>query len=189
MVRYHEIVNETDVSDQIALCNEFYLNGQNFSKAEIVDNHDGSVTIDSYVCWLHDSYSEPTLPKVNIKMCLHSFECQAHKLTSLKYIPKFIPGDLVCHNNPLKSLEGIESDSVIEQDLYVTYTPTLPLLRTLRVKNEILFQDQGFTASGGPVDIIRKILNSHNKNSNFKKALIDCQYDLIKAGFKDNAKW
>jgi hypothetical protein len=166
------------------------MNGQDFSKAAIIDNRNGTVTIDSYVCWLTDGYVSNTLPKVNIQRCRHSFECQGHKLTSLKYIPKIIPGDLVCYDNPLISLEGIELDSYIGNEILLTYTPTLPLLRTVKAKNGVLFQDKNSDiSSGNDIDVIRKIIHIHCKNPNIKQAIYNCQYDLIKSGFKGNARW
>lgn len=107
--------------------------------------------------------------------------CSNNKnLTSLKNLPKSIGGRFFCWSNALTSLEGFEYDNSIGALFCVTYTPYLPLLRLCMASNGVNTNNQE----------IDNILNHCIKSEPIlKKRIIECQYALIKAGYKDNAKW
>jgi hypothetical protein len=98
-------------------------------------------------------------------------------------------GDIWCldiSNCPnLQSLEGIEPNSKINK-IELDWVPNLPLLRLLIAKVRVDFMND---LNENAVEVT-KIMNHHIKTySNLKERIIKCQYALIKAGFKGNAKW
>jgi hypothetical protein len=113
--------------------------------------------------------------------------CSGNNLTSLEHAPLEIQDHLHCVDNPFKTLKGIEINSSINR-ITITYDSNIPLLRLLVARSHISFgsnvPDKNFYQ---PVE---EILNEHiSSYSNLKERLVKCQYALIKAGFKTNAKW
>jgi hypothetical protein len=127
----------------------------------------------SFLCGNNDLISLNGAPK----SVGGSFVCILNQLTSLEGAPSSV-GDLFsCHLNPLTSLQGMPLELFY---LAITYTPTLPLLRCLAAKS-ILFRP---TMNHTTVEII---LNRYAGQG--RRAMFDCQKDLIDAGFEDNARW
>lgn len=115
------------------------------------------------------------------------FRCNNNQLTSLQYLPSNINAMIQCENNPFISLEGItEKTNALSVD--ITYSPDLPLLRLLLSKQgNAFFKDKSPQKEAQEVE---KIINDCIATEpNVKKRILDCQYALIKSGYKGNAKW
>lgn len=111
------------------------------------------------------------------KNVVGSFVCINNQLTSLEGAPSSV-GDLFsCHLNPLTSLQGMPLEL---NYLAIPYTPTLPLLRCLAAKSISLRSSINHTT-------VETILNKYAGQG--RRAMFDCQKDLIDAGFEDNARW
>lgn len=112
-----------------------------------------------------------------------NYSCQENHLTNLVGAPRVVPGNFNCSNNPLESLEGFPSE--IGNTLYLSYSETLPLLRTL-VAHEILFfpwADEVDSPAGRVLGILRKYAGQGRAGA------IDCKRELVAAGFERNARW
>jgi hypothetical protein len=110
------------------------------------------------------------------------FKCAYNKLSNLMGAPDEVGTDFNCVGNPLVSLEGAPSH--VKTHFVVSYAPDLPLLRTLVAKSGV-WLDWGFK-SRNPV---QDILNSPEFQGKGKQDAIKCALELIKAGFKGNARW
>jgi len=107
------------------------------------------------------------------------FLCAYNKLTNLVGAPDEVGVDFNCHNNPLVSLEG--APDVIPAWFHVSYSVTLPLLRTLVARQGVWLYD-------GPREI-EHILADPKFKGKGKQGAIKCAIELIKAGYRENAKW
>jgi hypothetical protein len=137
----------------------------------------------SFVC---DSVGLETLENGPVSVN-GNYYVDVNNLISLKHLPKGnIQSLAIANNNPiLENFEGIELDSEIIE-IYATYALEIPLLRFLVVKDNVQFTNN----ENEQVKKVEDILNVHIQTySNLKERIIKCQYALIKAGFKDNAKW
>jgi hypothetical protein len=115
------------------------------------------------------------------------FHCTGNKLTSLKFLPKGTT-ILHCSGNRLTSLEGISPDIGLQR-INLTYSSTLPMLRLLCASEAICFRDK-LQMPQEQYKPLQDIINEHiSKYSNVKERIIKCQYAMIKAGYKGNAKW
>jgi hypothetical protein len=114
---------------------------------------------------------------------------QDNQLRSLEGLPNTL-GILDCSDNPLETLAGLENSKEIYA-LRLSYDPNLPLLRTLSLTDKnakIIFPGGEGSLKGQQV--VEEILNHHIKTyPNIKERIYKCQYALIKAGYKGNAKW
>lgn len=108
------------------------------------------------------------------------YDCHSNQLTSFEGLPGVLGGGVNCSLNPLTSLKGLDFNSKIEGLITITYSENLPLLR-LCVSNY-----QVDTCNEEVNSIINHCIKSY---PNLKERIIKCQYALIKAGFKNNAKW
>lgn len=99
-------------------------------------------------------------------------------LENLMHAPRVVPGSFSIYNNPLVSLEGWPEQGVHECTL--TYHEHLPLLRCLQTTHEIHVVNY-------PPPEINQILNKHKGQG--KAGVIKCAGELIRAGYKDNARW
>jgi hypothetical protein len=135
------------------------------------------------------------------------------QFTSLKGVPRFVTSLHLCRN-PLTSLEGLEKSNI--QNLYISWDEILPLLRCIghvthltffpetsksKIAQEIINRHNKIHVDKQMVDYRNLPQNSADRkpehyealskqaNQYKKKALYDCQYELMKAGFKGNAKW
>jgi hypothetical protein len=107
-----------------------------------------------------------------------NFWCHNNNLVSLQGAPSEVGGSFSCYNNPqLESLEGLPSSM---QQLVLSYSPKLPLLRTLQAQNILFF----------PSTAPEKLLEIMNKYAGQgKRAMFDCQKELEDAGYSENARW
>jgi hypothetical protein len=111
------------------------------------------------------------------------FYCDKNQLTSLVGAPRSVGGYFDCRFNQLTSLEGAPQS--VGRDFYCSWSPTLPLLRTVVAKGVVIFKDNNYFQE------ISDILNSSIKDNpgSYRKAALDAKRKLIDAGFKGNAKW
>jgi hypothetical protein len=110
------------------------------------------------------------------------FYCGKNKLSNLKGAPEEVGVDFNCNLNPLVSLEG--APNVIPAWFVVSYSPDLPLLRTLVAKQGV-WLDWGFK----PHNEVQDILKDPEFKGKGKQGAIKCALALIKAGYKENARW
>lgn len=105
------------------------------------------------------------------------FYCRSLKITNLVGGPQHVKGDYWCTENPqLESLEGCPQ--TMEGKFIVRYTPTLHLLRLLQYSN--------FHVQKIPPDV-GNILQAFRGTG--KPGAIRAAAELIRAGYKANAKW
>lgn len=107
------------------------------------------------------------------------FLCAYNKLSNLVGAPDEVGVDFNCHNNPLTSLEG--APSVIPGMFWVSYSAHLPLLRTLVAQ-------AGVACINAPPEV-EQILNDPEFKGKGRAGAIKCALALIKAGYRENAKW
>jgi hypothetical protein len=123
------------------------------------------------------------------------FKCAYNKLTNLKGAPDEVGVDFNCVGNPLVSLEGAPSH--VKTWFVVSYSPDLPLLRTLVAKSGV-WLDWGFK----PHNEVQDILRDPEFKGKGRAGAIKCAFALILAGktiqkqqglsenpFKENARW
>jgi hypothetical protein len=117
------------------------------------------------------------------------FNCANNDLTTLEHMPKNVTGWVSCVSNPLESLKGIELDSDLTQ-IMLTYSPKLPLLRLLVCKGNVEIYNEDNDGALEYHTSVHDIINYHIKTyPSLKERIYKCQYALIKAGFKENARW
>jgi hypothetical protein len=118
----------------------------------------------------------------------------------LKNLPERINGLIDISDNPeIDTLAGWDptSQQHIAGPMFITCKPGMALLKTLYVRNGVRFcQNFGRQPQ---FEVAERILNGrlpkHDKSDDssdsckLKRALIDGQYDLIKAGFGIHALW
>ena len=106
-----------------------------------------------------------------------SFDCSVNQLTTLEHAPQSVGGDFGCYNNQLTTLEGLP---VVTKTLYLSYSPTLPLLRCLLAK-QVVFSPELENKT------IETILNQYAGQG--EAGAFACGAELASAGYKENAKW
>ena len=111
------------------------------------------------------------------------FICARNQLTNLKGAPEQVGVDFNCSRNPLTSLEG--ASNVIPAWFVVSYSPDLPLLRTLVAKQGVWLD----WVWGSAPDEVKHILNDPEFKGKGKAGAIKCAIALMRAGYKANAKW
>ena len=107
-----------------------------------------------------------------------SFKCDENKLSSLKGAPHTVGGDFVCDLNPLISLEGLPKQ--VRAITYISYSRKLPLLR-------LLMHDHVSWTNNGPPRAVVNIMQKYALTA--KAGAIKAAAELIKAGYKENARW
>lgn len=126
-----------------------------------------------------------------------NFTCMSNQLTSLAHAPEYVGGDFGCGNNqltnlvgapehvyghfycgynPLTSLQGLPQTVVGE--LSVNWSPQLPMMRLLNYP-KLWIRDEP-----DPVKQIR-IKYMHKGQA----GVIKCAAEMIRAGYKENARW
>ena len=109
----------------------------------------------------------------------------SNKLTSLQGLPDTVSDNLEIQDNPLESLDHLPKSIAW---VTLTYSPTIPLLRTLGALHvELIVPMQYKRGNEGKFQQLHKILNSYAGKG--KRALFDCQKELEDAGFEENARW
>lgn len=110
------------------------------------------------------------------------FDCYSGKLTSLEGAPTSVGGDFCCGDNKLTSLGGIHK--IIKKMNGVFYA------RDNDIKSHVL----GLLLIPGceKVDLdnngVQKILNKYLPNTGGNQWVMQCQTELIEAGYREYAK-
>jgi len=99
-------------------------------------------------------------------------------LENLLHAPHMVPGHFSIPNNPLTSLAGWPEKGV--NSCTLTYNDHLPLLRCLHTTNQIHVVNY-------PPPQINQILNKYKDSG--KPGALKAAAELIRAGFKENARW
>ena len=135
--------------------------------------------------WFDCSDNQLTTLEGGPKSVGGSFYCSNNKLTTLEGGPTSVGGYFDCFNNPnLKNLNHLPSGISI---LYLSYSPTMPLLRCLIAKEINLYPKTNINNQ------IQEILNKYAGQG--RKAALDCAADLLSLGKKlgidltMNARW
>lgn len=110
------------------------------------------------------------------------FSVHYNQLQDLTHAPKQVGGHLFVNNNPLKSLSGIPDQ--IEGTIYISYKTRLPLLRCLVPQQGVQFVTNKRTPQ---IREVETILNKYKGQG--RSGAIKCAIELIRAGYKENAKW
>jgi hypothetical protein len=211
MVRYHEIIKE-DIDEHTRICNFLYEYYDidpdkivfNSDLTEIEDYNDNLKVQNNIV---KDVERLPNfkilsveqdfdIKKTNLKTLENSPEkvkgviriINNTQLVSLKGLPLSETGILYIVGNPnLKSLEGIEKHPIFM--LSLSYSSTLPLLRTLLITGNITFRKE----NGVPdqdTKPISDIINHHIKTySDINERIYMCREELKEKGYRGNARW
>ena len=125
-----------------------------------------------FYCGSNDLTTLEGAPKSVIGM----FDCGFNRLTTLEGAPNSVGGDFLCTLNKLTSLEGLP---VVPGTLYLSYSPTLPLLRCLLAKKVVTTKPENST--------VQDILNQYAGQGEAGAFL--CGAELADAGYKENARW
>jgi hypothetical protein len=108
------------------------------------------------------------------------FDCSHNQLTTLDHAPKQVTDLFDCSNNPLKSMKGAPNNM---GSIELTYDEHLPLLRCLNAQLGINF-------IGGDTYPPREVQNLLERYMGSDKAgMLKCAGEMIRAGFKENARW
>ena len=125
-----------------------------------------------FYCGSNDLTTLEGAPKSVIGM----FDCGFNRLTTLEGAPNSVGGDFLCTLNKLTSLEGLP---VVPGTLYLSYSPTLPLLRCLLAKKVVTTKPENST--------VQDILNQYAGQG--EAGAFECGAELATAGYKENARW
>jgi hypothetical protein len=104
------------------------------------------------------------------------FICKHNKLTSLVGAPKHVGGTFDCEYNPLTSWEGAPEH--VGDEFWCTWNPALPVLR--------LFTYAHFHMEDAPQPVSDIM---HKYTGQGKPGAIKAAAELIRAGYKGNARW
>lgn len=149
-------------------------------------------------------------PEIQFLEVTGNFECRDNpRIQSLRGAPQIVGSWLICDNNPeLTSLEGgpksvgnwvwlVSNPQLATLDHFpehiggrvtVTYTKTLPLLRTLVAKQGVSFAEgHNRRYEMPPPAAVVEILNRYKGQG--QSAAVACAAALAEAGFKANARW
>jgi len=115
------------------------------------------------------------------------FDCQKNNLTDLEGGPKSVTGYYNCSENPLTSLKGMPE--YVGDLIYLSYSPSLPLMRTLGANRVLLKCDD----LNHDIKQINEVLNKYAGKG--KSAMMKCSSELLTLGKKlgldlrQNARW
>ena len=131
------------------------------------------------------------------------FYCSYNKLTSLEFCPKEVGGDFYCFNNKLTSLEFCPKE--VGGGFNCSYnqlTSLADIHKHLKKMNGTFFADHnpiksnviGLMLVAGCKQVrldnkeVQNIMNKHMKSPFGHLRLLECQEDLLSAGFEEYAK-
>lgn len=104
-------------------------------------------------------------------------DCSQNRLKSLAGAPQSVGGNFWCIDNKLTTLEGLPQ---ITGTLWLSYSPTLPLLRCLLAKKVMFIPKLDDPA-------LEEILSRYAGQG--EAGAFACGAELATAGFKENARW
>lgn len=137
-----------------------------------------------------------------------NFRCGRNRLTSLEHSPKYVGGNFNCTANMLTSLDHItpnlthriyaELNPLTDlthlpthaEMVVITYTPHTPLLRLISCEGSIkVTHDRNLSGDVKleQVTQIQAILRKHAHTG--KAGALRAAGELVKAGFRENARW
>ena len=123
-----------------------------------------------------------------LENCPHTvgdtFMCSANKLTTLAHGPQVVKWGYVIGTNPLNSLEGFPVTHAPEM-VSMSWLPHLPMLKLLVSPDIRLYPRMDDQQQ--QVDRLHDIMAKYAGQG--KKGSIRCAAELIRAGYKDNARW
>lgn len=117
---------------------------------------------------------------------LNILDVENNKLTSFKHGPEQV-SIIKASINPLTSLEGLPEDQDIPYDISLIYNDHLPLLRLVSADIVHVGSPGGGYARLKPFEPVNTIINKYTGQG--KAGAIKAAAELVKAGFKDNARW
>lgn len=104
------------------------------------------------------------------------FDCSDNRLTNLRHAPPYVERAFWCVDNPLSSLEGMPAH--VGGYVWCTPGPNIPILRLLQYEHlDFGRWDPELKA------IMKKYVHTD------KPGAIKCAAELVRAGFKGNARW
>jgi hypothetical protein len=109
------------------------------------------------------------------------YNCLGNNITDLEYSPVNAQ-TLVCGGGDLPSLAGL-SEHI--PSVVVKYSSHIPLLRLLNHEDITVYTDP----HGEILEPVQNILDKYKAVGNGKKNAIACAAELIRAGYKGNARW
>jgi len=117
----------------------------------------------------------------------YNFYCDHNQLTSLEGGPEEVGGNYSCYGNPLTTLAGLPTTPFTS--IYLTYSPTLPLMRTLIARDITFYEFNKYII----IQQIQELLNSYAGQG--KSGMMKCSSELLTLGKKfgldlrHNARW
>ena len=145
------------------------------ASGDISIDDEGLVSVAGNVSLLQNSKVK-RLP-VSFKKVDGDFWCNNNQLTTLEGTPNSVGRRFFCWNNPLTTLEGMPTQLL---SLRLSYSPTLPLLRSLYAKKIDFWPELDDKT-------LEKILNTYAGQG--EAGAFACGAELATAGFKENARW
>ena len=111
-----------------------------------------------------------------------NFYCSFNQLTSLEFCPKEVGGDFYCFNNQLTSLADIHKRlKKMDGTFYANVNPiksnVIGLMLVVGCNEVQLYNKE-----------VEKIMNKHLPNTKGHLGLLECQEDLLSAGFDEWAE-
>jgi len=117
----------------------------------------------------------------NLKGCPHTvgnnFNCSHNELTSLEGGPHTVGEQYYCFNNTnLISLTGLPD--TVGGEFRIDWNKNLPMLQLVKLNNVTIYNRASLT----------EIMGKYCGQKPLRQAIIQCQRELIDAGFKENAR-
>jgi len=135
---------------------------------------------------------------------LGTFSCASAKITSFIGGPKIVKGSYYASRNNISSLEGLPTEvfryldlerlpltsleflpKMVAGTIDFTVNANLPLLRLLSYPLTVIFKVSG---SGVSVHEVMEIVEKYQNKKPLRQAIIQCQKELLDAGFAGNAR-
>lgn len=114
---------------------------------------------------------------------LNTLNVETNRLTSFEHAPDQVH-TIFAFGNPLTSLEGLPES---EYHINITYREQLPLLRLVDADSVHIGRPEGGYARLKPFEPVNSIINKYLGQG--KAGALKAAAELIKAGFRDNARW
>lgn len=116
---------------------------------------------------------------------LNILNVENNKLTNFEHAPEQVD-TIFAFNNPLTSLTGLP-DSDFEYHINITYSENLPLLQLVNAESVNIGSPGLGYERLKPYEPVNSIINKYTGQG--KAGAIKAAAELVKAGFKDNARW
>jgi hypothetical protein len=114
---------------------------------------------------------------------LNTLNVEKNLLTSFVHAPEQVV-TIFAFGNPLTSLEGLPDS---EYHINITYRERLPLLRLVDAESVHIGRPEGGYARLKPFEPVNSIINKYVGQG--KPGALTCAAELIRAGYKENARW